>query len=64
MGSIHHQAGVQHLALHRQDDSVPPAVVLVQHQHQVALAAVQALEQERLEQVHPQPAQDLDQHQL
>ena len=64
MGSIHHQAGVQHLALRRQEDSVPPAVVLVQHQPQVALAAVQALEQERLGLVHPQTTQDSDQRQL
>jgi hypothetical protein len=43
----HHQAGLQHLALRHQLDSVGPVRVLGQHNPQ-ALAAVHQLEQERL----------------
>lgn len=50
----HLQAGLQHLARRRQEDSGQqtasgPQVALVhQHQHQQALVAVQALERQRI----------------
>lgn len=46
--SGHHQAGVQHLARRQQEASAHPVAVLVQHQDQAALVAVQALERQRL----------------
>ena len=42
------QAGVQHLARRRQEDSATPVAVLVQHQPQEGLVQVQALERQRL----------------
>ena len=44
--STYHQAGRQHLARHRQEVSVLPAVLV--HQHQQALVAVQDLERQRV----------------
>jgi hypothetical protein len=53
--SVHQQAGLQHLAHLRQEDSVPRAVVLGQQhlQHQVALAEA-ALEAHLQQQVSVQ----------
>ena len=45
------RAGLQHLALRQQEASATPAALVHQHQAQVALAAVQALERQRLGQL-------------
>ena len=63
------QAALQHLARHRQEDLVPPARLV--HQHQEALVAVQHLEHQRLAladlvalvELSPQDAQLLQQPQ-
>ena len=59
------RAGLQHLANRNQEDSAIPAALV--HQHQVALAEIQALERQRLGQLTQRPAGEqhqLTQHQL
>jgi hypothetical protein len=60
--SVHQQAGLQHLAHLRQEDSVPQAVLVHQHQHQVALAEA-GLEAHLQHLQSQQVAENWDQHQ-
>ena len=43
------RAAQQHLANRNQEASATPAVLVHQHQHQVALVAIQALERQRVD---------------
>ena len=49
------KASQQHMSLRHQEDSVHPVVLV--HQHQIALVAVQALEHQRLALMHHQDQQ-------
>jgi hypothetical protein len=60
--SVHHRAGLQHLALRQQEASATPAA-LVHQQHQQALVAVQGLERERVTPQQLSQGLEANQHQ-
>jgi hypothetical protein len=59
--STYHLAGRQHLARHQQEASAHPVVLV--HQHQQALVAVQDLERQRLDRLIPDQDGELPQSQ-